>query len=68
MITKDLNGSPKIFLQSPNKEPCPVCGARMTEVHRCRENGVWFLWYECSISSCDGQWLQKISEETLNKS
>ena len=42
MITKDLNGSPKIFLQSPNKELCPVCGACMTEVHRSKENGVWW--------------------------
>ena len=68
MITKDLNGSPKIFPQSLNKEFCPKCSASMTEVDRRRENGAWFVWYECSRSSCDGQWLQKISQEALNKS
>ena len=68
MINKDLNGSPEIFLQSLNKELCPVCSASMTEVHRCRENGAWFVWHECGRSGCDGQWLQKISQEALNKS
>ena len=68
MITEDLNGSPEIFPQSLNKELCPVCSVRMTEVHRCRENRAWFVWYECSRSTCDGQRLKKISQEALNKS
>ena len=68
MITKDLNGSPETLPKSLNKELCPVCSARMTEVHRRRENGAWFVWYECSRSSCDGQWLQKISQEASSKS
>ena len=40
---------------------CPQCNAMMVAVERCIENGVLFVWYECSSGSCEGQWLQKMS-------
>jgi len=39
---------------------CPECGGIMAEVDRCVENGVIFIWYECGLDSCTGQWLQKM--------
>ncbi len=38
---------------------CPECGSRMTEVQRCNENRIVYIWYECIEHSCDGQWLRK---------
>lgn len=53
------NGMPVRNRQAPGKERCPDCGDRMTEVDRCNENGVLFVWYECGRNDCDGQWLEK---------
>ena len=66
MITKSLNGFSTKFRQAVNSQFCPECGARMTEADRCRENGVLFVWYDCSRKDCDGQWLQKTSPILLN--
>jgi predicted RNA-binding Zn-ribbon protein involved in translation (DUF1610 family) len=66
MITTSLNGFPTKFRQAVNSQFCPECGARMTEADRCRENGVLFVWYDCSRNDCDGQWLQKTSPILLN--
>jgi hypothetical protein len=43
------------------KITCPECGAPMTEVERVRENGFFFIWYECSRQNCNGQWLERES-------
>ena len=51
--------------RAANKKCCPECGARMTEVDRCNENGSLFVWYQCSKNNCDGQWLQKSPQESL---
>jgi len=42
-----------------NKRPCPGCGGTMAEVERINENGFLFIWYECAMANCDGQWLEK---------
>ena len=47
------------FRQTVNQKSCPQCGARMTEVDRCCENGKVFIWYQCTKNECEGQWLQK---------
>jgi len=47
--------------QTVNQKYCPQCGANMTEVDRCCENGKIFIWYQCTKNECDGQWLQKES-------
>ena len=56
------------FQQAQNQKVCPKCGARMVEVDRRSEGGALFVWYECSRNNCDGQWLQKISEEHRDSS
>ena len=50
--------------QSQKQVFCTVCGAHMVEVDRRSEDGVLFVWYECSKNNCDGQWLQKTPEES----
>jgi len=56
------------FQQARNEKFCPECGARMVEVDRRSEDGTLFVWYECSRSNCDGQWLEKIPEEPRDSS
>ena len=51
------------FRQTPGQRRCPECGGRMVEADRCNENGVMFVWHECSGDSCNGQWLQKIPQK-----
>jgi predicted RNA-binding Zn-ribbon protein involved in translation (DUF1610 family) len=60
MSTKSPNGLLVKFRQAEDKQFCPECGGRMTEVNRCNENGALFVWYQCSRDNCDGQWLQKM--------
>ena len=38
---------------------CPECGGVMDESDRLRDGSYTFIWYKCSKSDCDGQWLQK---------
>ena len=38
---------------------CPECGAEMKEIDRLIEGKRTYIWFECSRSDCDGQWLQK---------
>ncbi len=52
------------FRQAPKKKHCPKCGEEMKEVERCNENGIFFVWYKCSKDNCNGQWLQKILQES----
>ncbi len=54
------------FRQTPDQKSCPECGDNMIEVDRCNENGVLFVWHECSRNNCDGQWLQKMPQEFHN--
>ncbi len=43
---------------------CPECGGTMAQVEKVRENGFSYIWYECTRSDCDGQWLQKTAAIT----
>ncbi len=61
MTTRSLNVSSTKFRQALSSQFCHECGARMTEVDRCSENGTLFVWYDCIRKDCDGQWLQKAS-------
>jgi hypothetical protein len=54
--------------QPQKKEFCPLCRAHMVEVDRRSEDGVLFVWYECSKNNCDGQWLQKTPEKPHDNS
>jgi len=47
-----------------NRHLCPECGGAMAEVERVSENGFSFVWYECTRTDCDGQWLQKTAAIT----
>jgi hypothetical protein len=47
------------YFELANKHRCPECGGRMAEVERVNENGFSFVWYECMMANCDGQWLEK---------
>ncbi len=38
---------------------CPDCGTMMSEVERVIENNIVYVWYECTRTDCDGQWLQR---------
>ncbi len=66
MSTCNMKGISIRFCQAPDQKRCPECGDKMIEVNRCNENGVLFVWHECSRNNCDGQWLQKISQEFHN--
>jgi hypothetical protein len=44
---------------------CPECGAVMSEMERLPADSYTFIWYKCSRSDCDGQWLQKKLTATL---
>jgi hypothetical protein len=38
---------------------CPACGGVMEESDRVTENGSTYIWYDCPLPDCDGQWLDK---------
>lgn len=42
---------------------CPECGAAMVEVDRVKENGGFFIWYECTKKGCDGAWLENTKSD-----
>lgn len=42
---------------------CPDCRTVMSEANRVTENGITFIWYECTRFDCDGQWLEKKTAE-----
>ena len=62
----DMKGITVGFRRTPGQKRCPECGAKMIEVDRCNENGALFVWHECSRDNCNGQWLQKIPQESQN--
>lgn len=39
---------------------CPECKGEMNEVHRAEENGILYIWLECTKDGCCGQWLQRL--------
>lgn len=43
---------------------CPECGTAMNEIDRLIEGQCIYIWLECSKSTCDGQWLQKKSNNS----
>ncbi|NIP27363.1 MAG: hypothetical protein GWN67_14120 [Phycisphaerae bacterium] len=65
MTTRNPNVFSTKLRQRLNSQLCPECGSRMTEVDQSRENGVLFVWYNCSRKDCDGQWLRKTSPVIL---
>ena len=66
MSIYNMKGMTIRFRQTPDQKCCPECGDKMREVDRCNENGVLFVWYECSRNNCDGLWLQKTPQEFVN--
>jgi len=58
----------KNFYLNDGQISCPVCGNKMTKVDERKENGAWFVWFECSIDNCDGQSLKKISCQSQDNS
>ncbi len=52
-------------LQQLDRAPvCPECDSPMQEIDRVAENGLLYIWYECSAMGCDEQWLSKRSALT----
>ena len=47
------------YQQAEKEGLCPVCGCEMHESDRLREGDHLFIWLECAMENCDGQWLQK---------
>ena len=43
-----------------NAVSCPECKSQMKEAERREENGATFVWFECSNTDCNGQWLRKV--------
>jgi hypothetical protein len=57
MIETDTMGDK--FIQADEFGLCPECGAIMDEVD-CLDEGLYtFIWFECSKSDCNGQWVQR---------
>lgn len=54
----------KTNLSAIGQVMCPDCKTVMAEVDRLAENGVSFIWYECTRDGCDGQWLDKRTSKT----
>jgi len=52
-------------VRAENQKLCPECGAKMNELERACESGTIFVWYGCSKNTCNGQWLQKVSQQSL---
>jgi len=55
-------------VRAENQKLCPECGAKMNEKERACESGTIFVWYGCSKNTCNGQWLQKMSQQSLTPS
>jgi len=49
---------------SENVQLCFDCGSEMKETHRSKENGILFVWNECSGSNCDEQFLLRMPPPT----
>ena len=57
---KQLNLESINTFSSLSQQFCPECGAAMVEAERLSENGVIYIWYECSKNDCNGSWLKKL--------
>lgn len=64
-LMRNSSSSP-IEQQTIDKAFCFECGEQMSEVERLNENGALFIWYECGVNDCDGQWLQRIPWSIVN--
>ena len=62
-MIKMVEGTTKLlssgYSEASKKHLCPQCGSSMAEVERINENGFSFVWYECTRTNCNGQWLEK---------
>ena len=67
-IILETNSVCNKFHQADELGLCPECGAVMNEVDRLTEGGCIYIWFVCSKSVCDGQWLQKKSNNRFIKS
>jgi hypothetical protein len=66
MIETDTIGNK--FHQADEFGLCPRCGAVMNEVDRLKVGLNTFIWLECSKSDCNGQWLQRKSNNPFFES
>lgn len=53
------------FYQADELGLCPKCGAIMNEADRLSEGECIYIWLECSKNACDGQWLQRKSNNNF---
>ncbi len=60
LMSKEKPAIEAKFKKSAHDRVCPECGCRMLRVDDAREANFIFVWYECSSSRCDGQWLEKL--------
>jgi len=52
------------IMRAKYEQICPECGEKMVESDRVCENNVVFVWYRCSKDGCNGQWLQKATQQS----
>jgi len=46
-------------LEFTENRACPQCSLRMKETQRMKERHSVFVWYECTVKDCSGQWLHR---------
>jgi hypothetical protein len=59
MIMETASRERRIFSRVKFEQSCPDCGSIMREVERIDENGISFIWYNCSRMDCGGHWLER---------
>jgi len=61
--TENLKSESVNTLSPLKQQFCPVCNGEMSETYRVRENGAFYVWYDCNKSDCPGSWLEKTAQE-----
>ena len=57
--TVPLKSAPAIGRETLSWHRCPECGSRMIKADTSIENGLHFVWFDCSKDGCGGSWLEK---------
>lgn len=64
LTTEPRTGNTKNLIHTAECRLCPDCRSVMSKVDQVAENGLLFIWYECTREGCDGQWLEKRTTKT----